>query len=67
MNPSDKLIANEMVFIFKADEHGGKILHIESRHAHDTHTSQTPPNKVWETLGDCGFEPHCHAAKPHLL
>ena len=44
VNPSNKLIAHEMEFVFQADEYGGKILPLESKHAHDTHLAQTPPN-----------------------
>ena len=44
VNPSNKLIAHEMEFVFKSDEYGGKILPVEDRHAHETHTAQTPPN-----------------------
>ena len=44
VNPNNKLIANEMEFVFQKDEFGGKILPVESRHAYDTQIPHTPPN-----------------------
>ena len=33
-----------MEFVFQPDEFGGKILPLESKHAHETQLPHTPPN-----------------------